>query len=68
MKVGQLIEYMKIFFSKIMLKNGVVPELFFFKKKALYEVKESGLQLSFNMSWQPSYWHIIKTNCLTLDH
>ena len=52
MKVGQLIEYIKIFFfSKIMLKNGVVPELFFFKKKALYEVKESGLQLSFNMSW-----------------
>ena len=42
MKFGQVIEYKKINIS----------DLFFFflkKKEALYEVKESGLQLSFNM-------------------
>ena len=41
MKFGQVTEYKKLNISDL---------FFFFKKKeALYEVKESGLQLSFNM-------------------
>ena len=53
MKIGQYIEYKKrnIFF-KIHAKNEaakLVPGLFLFLKKALYEVKASDLQLSFNM-------------------
>ena len=53
MKFGQLIEYNNI---NIFLKNHaeneagrVVPDLFLFFKKALSEVKASGLQLSFNI-------------------
>ena len=45
MKFAQLIEYNKIFFfSKIMHKRGkgLVPVLFLFFKKALYEAKASG--------------------------
>ena len=53
MKFGQLIEYnKKIFFFKNYSKNeakGLVPDLFLFFKKAQYEVKASGLQLSFNI-------------------
>ena len=55
MKRGQLIEYNKrnIFFSKIMQKirqgNSFQTSFFFFKKKALYEVKASGLQPHFNI-------------------
>ena len=48
---GQLIEY-----DKINIENHgeneagkLVPELFLFFKKVLYEVKASGLQLSFNI-------------------
>ena len=29
--------------------GGLVPDLFLFFKKALYEVKASGMQLNFNM-------------------
>ena len=43
----------------------LVPVLFL-KKKALYEVKASGLQLSFNMFREPLTWHAIKTNCVKL--
>ena len=39
MEFGQLIEYDK---------RNIAPELFLFFIKALYEVKASGLQLSFN--------------------
>ena len=39
----------------------LVPDLFLFFKKAVYEVKASGLQLSFNI-----FWHTIKTNCIKL--
>ena len=53
MKFGQLIEYnKKIFFFKNCAKNearGLVPDLFLFFKKAQYEVKASGLWLSFNI-------------------
>ena len=52
MKSGQLIEYNKsnIFFkSHAENKAGrLVLYLFLFFKKALYEVKANGLQLSFN--------------------
>ena len=53
MKFGQLIGYnKKNFFFKNYAKNeakGLVPDLFLFFKKAQYEVKASGLQLSFNI-------------------
>ena len=42
----------EIFFFKSYAENvavKLVPELFLFFKKAQYEVKESGLQLSFNI-------------------
>ena len=52
MKLGQLIEYKKenIFLQKFIEneEDRLVPDLFFFFKKAYYEVKANGLQLSFN--------------------
>ena len=52
-KYSQLIEYLK---SNILLQNHaeneawrLVPDLFLLFKKALYEVKASGLQLSFDI-------------------
>ena len=55
MKPGQLIEYIKrnIFLEKLCGKWGRDTSsrpLFIFLKKASYEVKVSGLQLSFNVS------------------
>ena len=53
MKFGQVIELTReIFFLKHSTENEVqrlVPYLFLFFKKTLYEVKASGLQLSFNI-------------------
>ena len=52
MKLGQLIEYKKRNIFLNFAENDaarLVPELFLFFKKAYYEVKESSLQLSFNM-------------------
>ena len=53
MKSGQLIEYNN---RNISFKNPgenkggrLVQDLFLFSKKALYEVKASGLELSFNI-------------------
>ena len=53
MKLGELIEYNTI---KIFLKNymeneagRLVPDLFLFYEKSLYDVKASGLQLSVNI-------------------
>ena len=52
-KFGHLIEYNKrILFCKNDAESEAVrlmPDLFLFFKKALYEVKPSGLQLSFNI-------------------
>ena len=52
MKIGQLIEYNKknIFFKYYAENEAgrLVPDLFLLFKKAQYEVKASGLQLSFN--------------------
>ena len=45
MKFGQIIEY-KNAENKI---GRLVADLFLFSKKVLYEVKASGLQLSFNV-------------------
>ena len=70
MKLGQLIVYNKrnIFLQKQAENEAgrLVPDLVLFFKKAYYEVKESGLQLSFSMFEQPSTWHTIKTNCIKL--
>ena len=54
MKFGQLIEYnnINIFFLKNHAENEegrLVPGLCLFFDKVLYEVKVSGLQLSFNI-------------------
>ena len=53
MKLGQLLEYNK---KNIFLQNytengagGLVSDLFLFFKKALYQIKASGLQLTFNI-------------------
>ena len=49
----------EIFFFKNHQENKtrrLVPGLFLFFKKALYEIKASGLQLSFNRFWQSSTW------------
>ena len=46
MKFGQLIEYNN---RNIFLQNYVVPDLFLLFKKALSEVKSSGLQLNFSI-------------------
>ena len=39
---------------------------FFLRKKALYEVKPSGLQLCFNIFQYLLTWHTIKTNWVKL--
>ena len=52
MKFTQLIEYDKIFSFKNHSESeagGLVPDVFLFFKKALYEVKTSGLKLSFSI-------------------
>ena len=53
MKIGQVIEHNKrnIFFKNYSENDArrLVPDLCLFFKKALYEVKASGLQLSFNI-------------------
>ena len=41
----------EIFFSKIMRKMKQGDELFLFFKKALYEIKASGHDPSFNKFW-----------------
>ena len=59
-----------IFFSKITQKMGEEDQLetsFCFFKKALYEVKASDLQLSFNIFRHPSTWPTIKPNCIKLQ-
>ena len=70
LKVGQLIEHKKRnIFLLLSYENEAVrliPELFFFFKKALYEVKTSGLQRNFNIFRYSSTWHTIKTNCIKL--
>ena len=38
----------------------------YFFRKALHEVKGSGLQFSFNIFQQHSIWYTIKTNCVKL--
>ena len=54
-----------MFFFKNYAENEAgrqVPDLSLFYKNAQYEVKESRLQLSFNMFQQPATWHKMKTN------
>ena len=55
MRIGQFIEHKqeKYFPSNIMqkMRQGLVPDLILFFKKALNAVKASGLQLSFNTAY-----------------
>ena len=57
-KFGQLIEYPReIIFFKNYAKNDawkLVPDRFLFFKKALHQVKASGLQLDFTIFRYPS--------------
>ena len=57
MKFSQLIEYNRrnIFIQKHAQNEAVrlVPDLFLFSRKALYQVKASDLQLSFNIFRSP---------------
>ena len=68
MRFGQEIKYNK---RNIFLQNHaenetdrLVPDLFLYFKKALYEMKVSGLHLSFNIFRKFSHGHTIKTNCI----
>ena len=71
MKFGQVIDITReIFFFKIHTENEtgrLVTGLFCFLKKVSYEVKASGLQLSFNTFGQSSTQHTIKTKCIKLQ-
>ena len=76
MKLGNSIEYNKtdIFLQKFMkkIRQGDQFQISFFLKKkkkeeALHEVKGSGLQISFNMSRQPSTYLSIKANSIKLQ-
>ena len=70
LKFGQLIKYNKrnIFLrhSYRNLGRKTSSKHFLFFKEALYEVKASDLQLSFDIFRQPSTWHTTKTNCIKL--
>ena len=76
MKFGQVIEdkiTREILFFRNHAKNEagkLVLDLFLFFKKALDEVRASGLQLSFNITLLFSAWHVIKTSKLykTLEY
>ena len=51
LKFGQVVEYNNIFFFKNHAENEalrLVPDVFLFFKKPLYEVKSIDLELSFN--------------------
>ena len=67
MKFAQEIEHGKIFFFKNHAENEterLVPDPLTFKK-ALYEVKGSGPQLTFNYRLsESSTWYTIKTSCM----
>ena len=52
-----------MFFFKNYAENEtkrLIPDLFLFFKKPLYEVKGNGMQLSFNHFRQSSTWQTIK--------
>ena len=71
MKSSQVIEYHKrnIFLQKSGKNEAgkLAPDFFLFSKKALYEIKASCLQLSFNIFRQSSTWLTIKTNRKKID-
>ena len=58
--VQLIFSIMYIYYAENVSKR-LVPDLFLLFKKASYEVKASGLQLSFNIFRQPSTWLSIKT-------
>ena len=66
-----MIEYNKNSnFPQNLAKNDarrLVPDLFLFFRKALYEAKAIGLQLSFNIFRESPTWHTIQTNCTKFE-
>ena len=59
----------EVFFFKKYAKNEagrLISDPFLFFKKALYEIKASGLKLGFNIFRWPSTYHTTKANCMTL--
>ena len=48
------------------LKQGDYPDLIFFFKKVLYDVKANGLHISFNIFDSPRLVHTIKTNYIKI--
>ena len=67
MKFVAMIQYSKNSnFPQNLAKNEtkrLVPDLFLFFRKAIYEAKATGLQLSFNLFRESPIWHTIQTNC-----
>ena len=68
MELGQLIDYNKRnkFLQKSCRKQSSSRPLSFFKK-AFYEVKANGLQLSFNILGQVSACIALNTNCIKVQ-
>ena len=70
MKFAQLIESSTryTFFQNHAENEGgsLVPDLFSFFEKALYEVKANSQELGFNIFRWSSAWHMIKTQCIKL--
>ena len=46
----------------------LVQDPFLLFKKASFEVKASGRQLSFNIFRKPSTWYTVKPNCIKLKN
>ena len=69
-KFRLMIEYSKNSnFPQNLAENEVrrlVPDLLLFFRKALYEAKSIGLQLSFNIFRESPIWQKIQTNCTKL--
>ena len=70
MKCGPMIEYNNnTNFPQNLAENEarrLVPDLFLFFRKALYEAKTIGLQLSFNIFRESPTWYKIPTSFRTI--
>ena len=64
-KMGKTVKQQK---KKRKKKRKRDPELFLFFRKALYELKANGVQLSFNEFPQSSTWQTIKTKHIKLQN
>ena len=72
MEFRQLIEdplmniYLKYYAEQLELSKEIQAENLVPEKRQLYQAKESGLQLDFNVFQEPSNQHKIETICLKL--